>query len=87
MGKKVRLSGSLKGRLHTALMQGRRGTVYKMKAKKNDGVVPCFVCGEHVKPEHATLEHVLQLSKGGTDDMDNLDISHEKCNQQRERKA
>ena len=54
-----------------------------MLAKKNNGLVPCFVCGRHVKEKNATLEHILPTSKGGTDDMENLAISHYQCNQRR----
>lgn len=73
----------MKKRLHCAVMQGRRDTVYKMISKRNDGTVPCFVCGRHVKENHASLEHKLPLSHGGTDDFDNLAISHNMCNLRR----
>lgn len=63
--------------------QSRRETIYKMTAKRNAGTVPCFVCGNHVKRQHATLEHIIPLSKGGTDDMENLAISHNTCNNRR----
>lgn len=79
----MRISKSMKGRLHTAVMQGRRETIYKMIAKKNEGIVPCFVCGKHVKNRNATLEHIIPKSKGGSDDMQNLSISHYQCNQRR----
>lgn len=70
-------------RLHLAKMNGRRETLYKFIGKKNNGTVPCFVCGKHVREKNATLEHIVPLSKGGTDDMDNLSISHYNCNQAR----
>lgn len=76
-------SPHVKGILKMRIRQGRRDTVYKMLGKKNDGCVPCFVCGRHVKEKHATLEHVIPRSKGGTDDMDNLSISHNACNARR----
>lgn len=82
--KQVRMSGALRGRLEGAVRKGRRETIYKMKLKRNDGVCPCFVCGKHVKPEDATLEHIIRLADGGTDDMENLDISHGPCNWERE---
>lgn len=87
MGKKgkVRMSGVLRAKLEGAVRKGRRETIYKMKLKKHDGVCPCFVCGRHVEEQYATLEHVVRLSEGGTDDMDNLDISHNKCNWNRDR--
>ncbi len=66
--------------------QQRRDTIYKMKLKRHSGKCPCFVCGKHVTLEDATLEHVIERSKGGTDDMSNLDISHGKCNEERSKK-
>lgn len=78
--KKLRISGALKARLAQSVRASRRETIYKMLQKKNDGSVPCFVCGKHVKQRSATLEHILPVSKGGTDDMENLSISHYQCN-------
>ncbi|QQP96459.1 HNH endonuclease [Lysobacter enzymogenes] len=73
----------LRGMLKATIMQRRRETVYRMLAKRNAGIVSCFVCGKHVPRQWATLEHVLPLSKGGTDEMSNLSISHAKCNHRR----
>lgn len=73
----------LRGMLKMTIMQRRRDTTYRMLAKKNGGIVPCFVCGLHVPKAKATLEHVRPLSKGGTDEMSNLSISHARCNQAR----
>lgn len=69
-----------------SVRQQRRDTIYKMKLKRNAGKCPCFVCGKHVTLDDATLEHVIERSKGGTDDMSNLDISHGKCNHERSHK-
>jgi 5-methylcytosine-specific restriction endonuclease McrA len=70
---------------HLASVQrrNRRETIYQMLSKMHMGKVPCFVCGKHVRKEDATLEHILAKSKGGTDDMDNLSISHAMCNVKR----
>jgi 5-methylcytosine-specific restriction endonuclease McrA len=73
----------LRGMLKQTVMQSRRETVYRMLFKKHGGQVPCFVCGRHVKKQHASLEHVVPLSKGGTDEMSNLSISHGPCNNRR----
>lgn len=81
--RKIRMSKALEGRLLSSVRQGRRETIFKIIGKKNNGIVPCYVCGEHVKKEQATLEHIIPLSLDGTDDMDNLWISHEKCNRRR----
>jgi 5-methylcytosine-specific restriction endonuclease McrA len=73
----------ISGRQRTVIRQRRRKTLYKMLRNKNCGRVPCFVCGEHVAMEDVSLEHILPLSLGGTDDMDNLAISHRSCNMRR----
>jgi 5-methylcytosine-specific restriction endonuclease McrA len=57
--------------------------IYRTVARQLHGVVPCWVCGEHVLPEAATLEHIRPLSEGGSSHQDNLAISHEFCNNQR----
>ena len=60
-----------------------RDKIYKTVARQLHGVVPCWVCGEHVPPEAATLEHIKPLSEGGNGHAENLAISHGVCNQQR----
>ena len=60
-----------------------RSKIYKTVARQLHGVVPCWVCGEHVLPEAATLEHIQPLADGGSSHLDNLAISHELCNNQR----
>ena len=78
-----RPSPALQGRLGSHIRQGRRETVYKMLAKRRGGIVPCFVCGLPVSKEDASLEHIKPRSKGGTDQMSNLSISHRTCNKER----
>lgn len=60
-----------------------RDKIYKTVARQLHGVVPCWVCGEHVPPTAATLEHIKPLSEGGNSHAENLAISHERCNNQR----
>jgi 5-methylcytosine-specific restriction endonuclease McrA len=72
----------IRGMLKTSIRQQRRETVYALTFKKL-GRVPCFVCGDHVPQDGATLEHITPRSKGGTDDMSNLAISHARCNHSR----
>lgn len=57
----------------------QRKKVYS-KIYLEKGRVPCFVCGNHVKWLEATLEHIVPISLNGTDDDDNLSISHFDCN-------
>lgn len=65
-------------RLHTT-----RVKIYATIARQLHGQVPCWVCGEHVPPELATLEHIRPRSEGGSGHLENLAISHGTCNQQR----
>lgn len=60
-----------------------RDKIYKTVARQLHGVVPCWVCGEHVLPQAATLEHIQPRSEGGSSHLENLAISHDVCNNQR----
>jgi len=60
-----------------------RDKIYKTVARQLHGVVPCWVCGQPVRPADATLEHIRPLSEGGNSHLENLAISHALCNQQR----
>ena len=64
-----------------------RDKIYKTVARQLHGQVPCWVCGEHVLPAAATLEHIQPLSEGGNSHAENLAISHEVCNGQRHAKG
>lgn len=83
MGKKRSMSPGLRKQLEAGVRKSRRQTLWRMLFKRGDGVVCCFLCEKPItKPEYATLEHILPLSKGGTDEMHNLALSHQKCNNQ-----
>ena len=60
-----------------------RDKIYQTIARQLHGKVPCWICGEHVLIEAATLEHIQPLSEGGNSHQKNLAISHEACNVQR----
>ena len=64
-----------------------RDKIYKTVARQLHGQVPCWVCGEHVPPAAATLEHIQPLSEGGNSHAENLAISHEVCNNRRHAKV
>jgi len=57
--------------------------IYNTIARQLHGQVPCWVCGLHVAPADATLEHIQPLSEGGNSHQANLAISHAVCNQAR----
>lgn len=64
-----------------------RDKIYKTVARQLHGVVPCWVCGQHVLRVAATLEHIQPLSEGGNSHLENLAISHDACNNQRHAKG
>lgn len=41
----------------------------------------CAYCGQHRNRKYMTIDHIIPLSKGGTDDIDNLQCTCKKCNQ------
>lgn len=60
-----------------------REKIYRTVARQLHGQVPCWVCGEHVPHAEATLEHIRPRAEGGSGHLDNLAISHARCNHQR----
>lgn len=51
-----------------------RGRVYS----KDNGV--CGICGKPVGRYEFTIDHIIPLAKGGSNDEDNLQVAHEFCN-------
>ena len=52
----------------------------------------CWICGRPVPawaeqgdPEMPTLDHIVERSRGGPDDLHNLALAHHRCNQERSR--
>lgn len=41
----------------------------------------CAYCGQHRNIKYMTVDHIIPLSKGGTDDIENLQCTCKKCNQ------
>lgn len=40
----------------------------------------CFYCGLPMTDEDMTVEHLVALTKGGSNHLENLALAHEKCN-------
>ena len=40
----------------------------------------CAICGNPVKYKKMTIDHIVPLSKGGTNGMDNLQLACKRCN-------
>jgi len=47
----------------------------------------CQICGEWVKPGHASMDHTHPLSKGGTHTWDNVQLVHLICNLRKSNKV
>jgi len=55
-----------------------KGTLENLREKYND---ICQICGkEIVYKSRITIDHIQPQSKGGTDEFNNLQPAHEKCN-------
>lgn len=46
---------------------------------KDNGI--CAICGKFVPLDDYTVDHIIPISKGGTNDMGNLQCAHKVCNQ------
>ena len=40
----------------------------------------CAICGKPIKFKEMTVDHKIPLSKGGTNDLSNLQLAHLMCN-------
>ena len=40
----------------------------------------CGICGNEVSPKDYHIDHLIPLSRGGPDDIDNMQITHPYCN-------
>ena len=50
---------------------------------KRDGLI-CQLCQEPISNmSDLTLDHIIPVSRGGTDKLDNLRLAHELCNRER----
>ena len=47
---------------------------------KRFGTLTCILCGKSVEFKDSSLEHLTPLSRGGTNDYDNLGVAHLICN-------
>lgn len=61
------------------------GEVDYVEILMRDGLV-CHICGFDVEPTDIHFDHVIPLSKGGAHSMDNIHISHSRCNMKKHNK-
>lgn len=48
--------------------------------KAKSGMVTCYLCGLPVIDGKDNLEHKIPLVRGGSNEIDNLDVAHSSCN-------
>ena len=53
--------------------------VYENNIKKYN-TLTCYLCLKQIEFGQDSLEHIISISKGGSNNIDNLDIAHRKCN-------
>ncbi len=47
-----------------------------------DGLV-CGICGGEVAPDDVHIDHIQPVSRGGSNDLDNLQVTHSVCNKRK----
>jgi hypothetical protein len=45
---------------------------------RDNGV--CGLCGKHVEPDDVSVDHILPISRGGQNTLDNYQLAHHRCN-------
>ena len=70
------------GELNTKIIK----EVYK-RNKDKFGYLKCILCGDRMEFKDSSLEHLLPLSRGGDNSLENLDIAHFNCNRQKNSKT
>ena len=56
--------------------------VYEDNIKKY-GTLTCILCGKPVEFTDSSLEHLMPLSRGGSNNYENLGIAHNSCNKRK----
>lgn len=65
--------------LESTLTKENMQQVYEDNIKKY-GTLTCILCNKPIKFGEDSLEHLTPLSRGGTNNYNNLGVSHKNCN-------
>jgi len=63
--------------------QLRINSQLKRKLYKNIAIAPCCYCRKVFLLDNLTIEHLVPLSMGGTNDASNIDLACAPCNRQK----
>lgn len=79
---RYRKNGKLTTQEHT--LRGVEGKdLIAEKERLVYGRVACYVCGEHMRRDQRSKEHIWPRHRGGGDHIGNLALSHRLCNSKR----
>lgn len=62
------------------MASNRKFTDYEKKTIYAKANGKCAICGKPVKYKEMTVDHRVPLTKGGTNDLENLQLAHLSCN-------
>ena len=62
------------------MAERRKFSDYEKKSVSAKCNGTCAICGNPVKYKKMTIDHIVPLSKGGTNGMDNLQLACKRCN-------
>lgn len=62
------------------MASNRKFTDYEKKTIYAKANGKCAICGKPVKFKEMTVDHRVPLTKGGTNDLGNLQLAHLSCN-------
>lgn len=68
-------------RLRSAFRRQRRALLERLLHERGD---QCEICLRPCPPDDRSIDHRIELSRGGTNDLSNLQLTHHRCNTQRE---
>ena len=54
---------------------------------KSFGTLTCYLCNKSIAFGQDSLEHIISLSRGGSNNIDNLEIAHRNCNSSKGKKT
>lgn len=52
----------------------------KALLRRRRGELRCGICGKRLSKKTANVDHIVPVSRGGTDDLENLQLAHPRCN-------